>query len=119
MSGSARRGHRTEDIRGQECTACYKGEARIVFYQARTRFFFGCSASTKEAPCRGPKEWQSVDVPEALRKIPGAPPSPVAAKLDREKTKKRDVSDVQRADGASSGEEEIKAEAKHVKQEHI
>jgi len=47
MGWSGRGGHRTEDIRGQDCFMCNKGVAHVVFFKAQNRFFFGCSASTK------------------------------------------------------------------------
>jgi hypothetical protein len=71
-------------MRGTPCTACNEGTARIVFWKQRKRFFFGCDASTAEKRCAGPKEWQSIDVPDELRvDSPGAPsdddPQTVAA----------------------------------------
>jgi hypothetical protein len=96
---------------------CNKGVARVVFFKARNRFFFGCSASTKEVPCRGPKEWQSVDVPDELRKIPGAPPLPHAVKPDPERERKRPVSEVHQTGDSSSGDESERAEVKYIKEE--
>lgn len=96
---------------------CHKGVARVVFWQAKKRFFFGCSASTKEAPCRGPRDWQSVDVPEELRKIPDAPPQPDAVKPDPERDRKRPVSEVRQTGESSSGDESERAEIKYIKEE--
>ncbi len=109
MGGSGRGGHRTEDIRGQDCSVCCKGVAHVVFFKARNRFFFGCNASTVQTPCRGPKEWQSVDVPVELRKIPEAPPLPVVVKDEPKKERKRRVGDDHR-DGESESEEEREEE---------
>jgi hypothetical protein len=117
MRGSAGRGHRTKDIRGEDCSSCGKGVARVAFFKARNRFFFGCSASTKEAPCRGSREWQSVDVPEELRKIPDAPPLPDAVKPDPERDRKRPVSEVRQTGESSSGDESERAEVKYIKEE--
>ncbi len=96
---------------------CNKGVAHVVFFKARNRFFFGCSASTKEAPCRGPKEWQSVDIPAALRKIPDAPPLQHAVKPDPERARKRPVAEVLHTRDSSSGDEGEKAEVKYIKEE--
>ena len=55
--------HTTNDISGDPCHVCKVGKAHVVYFAKRKRFFFGCDASTKESPCKGPKSWQSVDVP--------------------------------------------------------
>ncbi len=58
------------DITGQPCDACAKGVAKVVHFvkeSGNDRFFFGCSASTKEAKCGGPRAWQSIRVPDELK----------------------------------------------------
>lgn len=117
MGGSGRGGHRTEDIRGQDCTVCNKGVARVVFFKARNRFFLGCSASTKEKPCRGPREWQSVGVPDELCKIPEAPSLPVAAKDEPKKERKRPVGEEHRGGGSEAEDQAKEARVKLIKEE--
>ncbi len=72
---------------------CSAGSAHIVFWKQRNRYFFGCNASTPDKRCPGPKEWQSIDVPDNLRVNPhaavstdaaGASGSAEARKRDRE-----------------------------------
>ena len=47
-----------------------EGACRVLCEAQQIFFFFGCNASTKEKPCKGSQEWQSVDVPDALRVVP-------------------------------------------------
>ncbi len=95
--------------------------AHIVFFKERNRFFFGCDASTKEKPCRGPKEWQRVDVPDELRKIPDElrkiPDAAPTVKTDPDKDRKRTAGEARQSKSASSGEEDVTVAVKHVKQE--
>ena len=61
---------RVLDITGQPCDACAKGVAKVVHFvkeSGNDRFFFGCSASTKDAKCSGPRAWQSIQVPANLK----------------------------------------------------
>lgn len=67
MSASTIKRQRIElDITGQKCTECRIGVACVVACKNKPRCFFGCSASTKEKPCPGPKKWQKVQVPPSL-----------------------------------------------------
>ncbi len=67
MSSARTKRYRTElDIKGQKCTECRVGVARVVACKSKPRCFFGCSASTKEKPCPAPKRWQKVQVPPSL-----------------------------------------------------
>jgi hypothetical protein len=63
---------RVLDITGQPCDACDRGGvAKVVHFvkaSGNDRFFFGCSASTQDNKCSGSKAWQSIQVPEELRK---------------------------------------------------
>ena len=61
---------RVLDITGQPCDACAKGVAKVVHFvkeSGNDRFFFGCSASTQDAKCSGPRAWQSIQVPDNLK----------------------------------------------------
>lgn len=67
MSSERAKRQRIElDITGQKCTQCNRGVACVVACKNKLRCFFGCSASTKEKPCPGPKKWQKVQVPPSL-----------------------------------------------------
>jgi hypothetical protein len=118
MRGSGRGGHRKADIRGQPCTACNEGVAHVVFWKQRNRFVFGCNASSAEKRCAGPKEWQSVDVPDELRVDPSAAPSTDTSKGIAAGKREREAGDVGASAAAESSEEEAETSDKAVKREH-
>jgi hypothetical protein len=118
MRGSGRGGHRKAGIRGQPCTACNEGVAHIVFWKQRNRFFFGCNASTAEKRCAGPKEWQSVDVPDELRVDPSVAPSADTSKNVAAGKRGREAGDVGASAAAESSEGEAETSDKAVKREH-
>ncbi len=115
MRGCRAAGHRTVDIRGEGCTVCNVGKAHIVFRKQRTRFFFGCDASTAEKRCPGPKEWQSMDVPNELRVIPATDVKPDAISADLAGERKRPAPDDEGAGRGSRGEEGHEGREKHTK----
>jgi hypothetical protein len=78
--------------------------AHIVFWKQRNRFFFGCDTSTAEKRCVGPKEWQSIDVPDELRVNPSAAPSARTWKGVATGKREREV-------GANATAESIEGEA--------
>ena len=53
-----------------------------MHWAVKNRYFFGCDASTKAAPCPGSKGWQSIDVPANLR-VPPPPPPPTNSAADQ------------------------------------
>jgi hypothetical protein len=60
----------TIDIVGTLCDACGKGEAKVVWFLKESRsirYFYGCSNSTQEQPCKGSKAWQRIQVPDHLK----------------------------------------------------
>jgi hypothetical protein len=118
MRGSGRGGHRKADIRGQPCTACNEGVAHVVFWKQRNRFVFGCNASSAEKRCAGPKEWQSVDVPDDLRVDPSAASSAATSKGIAAGKREREAGDVGASAAAESSEEEAETSDKAVKREH-
>jgi hypothetical protein len=97
---------------------CNEGAARIVFWKLRNRFFFGCSASTAEKRCAGPKEWQSVDVPDELRVDPSAAPSADTLKSIVAGKREREAGEAGASMECESSEEEVKTSDKAVKHEH-
>jgi len=62
----------TKDIRGQPCFACTKGgTARVCHFvtgKGRDRFFYGCDKSTEQEKCPGTTAWQSIQVPDELKR---------------------------------------------------
>lgn len=86
----------SNDIRGCKCYSCGKGVAKVVHFvkdSGEHRFFFGCSASTKEEPCKGPKPWMKVQVPENVRleyaALNNVPYTGSASQKGREKKEKK------------------------------
>lgn len=79
MSAWVVSGHKEIDLTSshngsaQPCDACGIGHAKVVYYKKNKisdRWFFGCSYSTEENPCKGPRTWNSIDVPSYLRTFP-------------------------------------------------
>jgi hypothetical protein len=64
MSTKAKR--KEEDITGQDCTRCREGKAIVVPCTGKDRYFFGCSTSTEDKPCKGSKEWNFIQVSRSL-----------------------------------------------------
>ncbi len=94
---------------------CNTGKAHIVFWKARVRFFFGCDASTAEKPCSGPKTWQSIDVPDELRILPGSISNTNTGGSDLAGGKKRPAEEAEPNESASPDEELLKENDKHAK----
>ena len=117
MRGSGRGGHRKADIRGQPCTACNEGAAHIVFWKQRNRFFFGCDASTAEKRCAGPKEWQSIDVPDELRVDPRAAATADAPKTDVAVKRERSTGAAEASAHSESSDADAEASEKVVRRE--
>ncbi len=118
MRGSGRSGRRKADIRGQPCSVCNEGVAHIVFWKQRNRFFFGCDASTVEKRCTGPKEWQTIDVPDELRVDPSAAPRADTSKNVAAGKREREADEAGASAAAESIEGEAKTSDKAVKREH-
>lgn len=102
------RGHFEKDITGEVCAICNVGTAKVIYWEKRNRFFFGCSSSSKTNPCPGTKQWQSVDVPKELRNVPDWAVKSVGVVEDDRISKKRPI--------AAEGIADI-IEAKVVKKE--
>ncbi len=101
---------RVLDIVGQPCDACDKnGVAKVIHFvqqSGKDRYFYGCSASTKDSKCAGSKAWQSIQVPEELkRKVLRDKGITKEQEIAKKKKKKRIVSE---ESDCSSGYEEFK-----------
>jgi len=103
MRGSARAARRTEDIRGEECTACNVGAAHVVSVTARSRFFSVVTpvqqrsrALVQKVAARGRACWTARDFERSS---------------DSEVRSRRDAEE---ADSSSSAD----ASRKHIKREH-
>lgn len=106
--------HSLADITGHQCTSCNVGKAHVQYYVKKKHFYFGCSASTKEKPCRGPKEWQRIDVPHELRVLPAWAVELAEKKITKAKQEKKSV----RADPPPEPDGDALSSSKKVKKEN-
>ncbi len=88
-----------------------------MFWKQRNRFFFGCNASTAEKRCPGPKEWQSIDVPDDLRVDLRAAATADAPKTDMAVKRERSSGEAGVSAPSESSEAEAEASEKVAKRE--
>lgn len=106
--GLAGEGIAPKTLGAKDCSVCCKGVAHVVFFKARSRFNFLGAAPARRMR-HVPDEWQSVDVPVELRKIPGAPPLLVIVMDEPNKERKQRVGN-DRRDGESESDGEREEE---------